>query len=221
MKIQNPKSKILSQRLIRLRRKNGFTLVEITIAITLLALMVVMLYGSFYLAERAVDKAQGRSEQSQRLRAVEDFLGGYIRSAFPYRQSAQDPAVYFSGDEKQLEFISSLSTGLGGRGMSKVRIAWEVTGDRGGALTLDEQMPVRVGGQGGAAGYRNGVVLSEGARDFRIDYLDFQSEEERWVEQWDGRERRALPRAVRLSYRGERGKEIRWVFPIMISVLTP
>jgi general secretion pathway protein J len=201
--------------------QNGFTLIEITIAITLLALMAVILYGSFYLGERAVGKAQERSEQNQRMRTVEDFLGGYIRSAYPYRISARDPTVYFSGDETHLEFVSSLSAGLGGRGMSKVTISWELTGDRAGMLTLEEEMPVRVGGLGSGGGYRNGLVLGEGVRDFRIGYLDSQSEGERWVELWDGRERKALPRAVRLSYHGERGGEIRWLFPIMMNVLTP
>ena len=201
--------------------QDGFTLIEVTLAITLLALMVVMLYGSFYLGERAVDKAQARSEQSQKLRAVEDFLAGYIRSAYPYRTSLRDPSVYFSGAESRIEFVSSLSTGLGGRGMSKVRISSEITGDRAGILTLEEEMPVRLGDQASAAGYSNSVVLAEGIGGFRLDYLDSQSEEERWVAQWDGRERKALPRAVRLTYQGEKGEEVQRVFPIMMSVLTP
>ena len=200
--------------------QDGFTLIEVTLAITLLALMVVMLYGSFYLGERAMDKARARSEQSQRLRAVEDFLAGYIRSAYPYRYAPRDLAVYFSGAEGSLEFISSLSTGLGGRGMSKVRISSETTADRAGILTLEEEMPVRLDDRGGA-GYRNSVVLAEGIGAFRLDYLDSQSEEERWVAQWEGRERKALPRAVRLTYQGARGEEVRRVFPIMMSVLTP
>ena len=201
----------------------GFTLIEVSIAITLLALMVVMLYGSFYLGERAVAKAQARSEQSQRLRTFEDFLGGYIRSAYPYRSSVRDPAVYFSGDDRSVEFISSLSAGLGGRGMSKVRISSDAAGNRARTLMLEEEMPVRVSvtDTGSGGGYRNRVALAEGIKGLRLDYLDSQTEDESWVEEWDGRQRRALPRAVRLTHRGERGEEIRWIFPIMMSVLTP
>ncbi len=211
MKIENPKSKI----------QNGFTLIEVTIAITLLALMVIMLYGSFYLGGRAMEKAQARSEQSQRLRTFEEFLGGYIRSAYPYHSSVRDPSVYFSGDERSLEFISSLSTGLGGRGMSKVRISSASAGNRGATLTLAEEMPVRVGDQAKGGGYTGSVVLAEGLRGFRLEYLDSQTDQESWVEQWDGKERKALPRAVGLTHRGDRGEQIRWVFPIMMSVLTP
>jgi general secretion pathway protein J len=215
-KIQNPKSKI----------ESGFTLIEVTIAITLLALMVLMLYGSFYLGERAMAKAQARSDQSQSLRTFEEFLAAYIHSAHPYRPTTRDPAVYFIGDDRGVEFVSSLSTGLGGRGMAKIRIAADLAGRGGSTLTLEEEMPVRVsdkelgGGLGAAGGgYRNSVILAEGLRSFRLEYLDPQSQDEHWTEEWDGRQRRALPRAVRLSFRGERGGEVRWVFPIMIAVL--
>jgi hypothetical protein len=56
-------------------------------------------------------------------------------------------------------------------------------------------------------------------KDFRLTYLDPQSDEETWEESWDGRERRLLPRAVRFTYRDENGKEVRWTFPIMMVVL--
>jgi general secretion pathway protein J len=214
--ITNLKSKI--------KNRSGFTLIEVTIAITLLTLIVLMLYGSFYLGERAMAKAQARSDQSQSLRTFEGFLAGYIHSAYPYRATTRDPSVYFIGDDRSVEFISSLSNGLGGRGMAKVRIAADLAGRGGSTLTLEEEMPVRVSDKelgigGGGGGYRNSIVLAEGLRSFRIEYLDPQSEDENWAEEWDGRQRRALPRAVRLSFRGERGGEVRWVFPIMIGVL--
>ena len=105
--------------------------------------------------------------------------------------------------------------------MSEIRISWVEEGDGAGLLTLEEQIPLRLEEQGEGAGYRNRVVLGQGVRTFRMDYLDSQSEEERWVEQWDGREKRALPRAVRFNLRGDRGEGIHWVFPIMMSVLAP
>lgn len=214
MTIENLKSKI--------KNRSGFTLIEVTIAITLLTLIVLMLYGSFYLGERAIAKAQARSDQSQSLRTFEEFLAAYIHSAHPYRATTRDPAVYFIGDDRSVEFISSLSNGLGGRGMAKVRIAADSAGSSGATLTLEEEMPVRVSDKelgGGGGGYRNSIVLAEGLRSFRIEYLDPQSEDEHWAEEWDGRQRRALPRAVRLSFRGDKGNEVRWVFPIMIGVL--
>jgi len=207
------------------RGERGFTLIEMTIAMTLLAVMVGVLYGSFYLSDRAVAKAQARADLSQSQRTREEILAGYIRSAFPYRLSPRDAAVYFIGSDRDVEFISSLSTGLGGRGMSRVRISSDLSGG-GAALVLDEEMPVRVGDKGsGGGGYRNNILLAEGLRGLRFEYLDPGEDprnfEENWVNEWDGKQKRALPRAVRLVYRGDRGEEVRWTFPIMIRVLAP
>ena len=197
----------------------GFTLIEVAIAITLLALMTTILYGAFYLGHRAVEKWQLHSEESERLRSVGDFLGGYIRSAYPYRLTPRDPAIFFSGEETHLTFVSALSLGMGSRGMAKVSLSWDAEG--AGFLILEEEIPIRVESDGDGAGYRNSLVLRQGVSDLRVDYLDSKSKEERWVGEWDGEEKKALPRAVRINFRGDRGEEIYWVFPIMMSVLAP
>ena len=211
----------MKSQISNLRSRNGFTLIELTIAMTLLALIVVTLYGAFYLSQRAVEKSQSRSEESQRLRASGDLLAGYIRSAYPFRDSRQNQSIRFSGQGDRLTFVSALSSGMGGRGMSEVTISWE--GEEGGTglLTLEEKIPLRSEGQEEGAGYRNSVIVGQGIRELRIEYLDPQGEEEHWVDQWDGKERKALPRAVRLNYLGEKGEEVRWSFPIMMSVLAP
>ena len=220
MKIQN-RSTEAHDRSPKSQIPNGFTLIELTIAMTLLALIAMTLYGAFYLSQRAVEKSQSRASESQRMRSAGNLLAGYIRSAYPFRFSRQTPGIYFSGQEDRLEFVSSLSSGMGGRGMSRITISWEGGENGNGLLTLAEEIPLRLEGQGEGEGYRNGIVLGQGIREFRLGYLDTQGEEENWVDQWDGKERKVLPRAVRLSYRGERGEEIQLVFPIMLSVLSP
>jgi len=204
-----------------LRSRMGFTLVEVTIAITLVALIAMTLYGAIHLSQRAMAKSQARSEESQRLRSVGDLLAGYIRSAYPYRPSRGAAPILFSGKEAQLTFVSALSSGMGGRGMSEITISWDGEGEGRGILGLEESMPVSLKSQAEHDGYKNRAILAQGVRELRIEYLDPQGEEERWGDQWDGNERRTLPRAVRLSYREENGEEIQWTFPIMLSVLAP
>jgi hypothetical protein len=65
------------------------------------------------------------------------------------------------------------------------------------------------------------MILAERIEGIRLAYLDPESEIETWEERWDGKERRTLPRAVRLSYRDAQGQEVRWTFPIMMHVLMP
>jgi general secretion pathway protein J len=192
----------------------GFTLIEVVLALTIFALMGAILYGALSLGQKAVERSQLSFEKNQQLRAFADLMGSYVRSSHPYRATPQDPAIYYEGEEEQLSFVSASSLALGGRGMALVRISWQE-----GTLTLSEELPVRIGEEGGAGGQRNSVVLREGIKQLRFAYLDPQSDGEQWEERWDAAERKILPRAVRLSYRTEAGKEVRWTFPIMVSLL--
>ena len=199
----------------------GFTLLEVVLALSIFAIMGGILYGAFSLSHRAVEKSQASFERNQKLRSFTDLLGSYIRSAYPYRQSVQDTTVFFDGQETQLTFVSSLSLAMGGRGMSKVRIGWDVAEEGEGSIQLEEEVPVRfnMSEDRDYVGVRNDVVIQERVKELRFAYLDSKSEDEKWEERWDGREKLALPRAVRLSYRTREGTDIRWVFPVMISVL--
>ena len=199
----------------------GFTLIEVVLALSIFALIGAVLYGAFSLSHSAIEKSQASFEDNQKLRSFTDLLGSYIRSAYPHRQSAQDTTVFFDGQEDQLTFVSSISLAMGGRGMSKIHVAWEAAEAGEGPIQLEEEVPVRlnVSDDLNPGGLRNDVVIQERVKELRFAYLDPKSEEEIWEERWDGREKLALPRAVRLSYRNQDGKEIRWVFPVMISVL--
>jgi general secretion pathway protein J len=202
------------------KSQTGFTLLEVLLAMTIFALIGTILYGAFSIGHGAVEKSQASFTHNQKLRSFADLLGSYVRSAYPYRPSVQDPTIFFIGEEDELTFVSSFSLAMGGRGMAKVRLFWESNGEKdGGVLRLEEETPVRVQTEEGSEGHTNGMVIREGVREFRIYYLDPKSEDEKWEERWDAKERNALPRAVRLNYRAEERREVQWIFPVMINVL--
>jgi general secretion pathway protein J len=197
----------------------GFTLVEVMLALTIFALMGTILYGAFSLGHGAVEKSQVSFAQNQKLRSFADLLGSYVRSAYPYRPSVQDSTIFFTGEEAEVAFVSSFSLAMGGRGMAKVRLFWESDQNDGGVLRLEEETPVRLETEEGSEGHTTGMILRDGVREFRISYLDPKSEQEKWEERWDAKERNALPRAVRLTYRTEERREVQWIFPVMMTVL--
>ena len=98
---------------------------------------------------------------------------------------------------------------------------WSDAEEGEGPIQLEEEVPVRLNlsADHDPGGILNEVVIQERGKDVRFAYLDPKSEDEIWEESWDGREKLALPRAVRLSYRNHDGEEIRWIFPVMMSVL--
>ncbi len=189
----------------------GFTLIELMVAITLLAMMLSILYGAFFLGHRAAEKARVRFDKSQTLRSVGEYLGALIRSAYSY-QSSGEGSVPFSGEKEQLSFVSALSMSVEGQGVAKISLSWN---GGSGDVTLLEETPVWAEGLG------NSVTLWKGAEELTLEYLDSQNEEERWLTEWDGETKRSLPRAVRLSLRDNGGRKLRWIFPIMVQVLAP
>jgi prepilin-type N-terminal cleavage/methylation domain-containing protein len=203
------------------RSQHGFTLLEVTLALTIFALMGGILFGAFSLGLTAVERSEVHFERNQRLRSFDDLIGGYIRSSYAYRASPQDAAVYYNGGTDKLSFVSSYSLALGGRGMALVQLSWNGGENGEGAITIEEQVPVRFNDEDALAelGQRSRVVIAERVRGLRLAYLDPQSADEQWEERWDAAEKRMLPRAVRLSYRLASGEEIRRVFPIMVAVL--
>jgi general secretion pathway protein J len=202
-------------------KPSGFTLVEVMLALSLFALLGTILYGAIALGHGAVEKSRHSFEKNQELRSAVDLLGGYIRSSYPYRLSPQNPSFFYRGEETELNFISSFSLAMGGRGMANIRLFWQSQNGEEGLLKLEEQVPVRLADENGGGGYNHGVVIRDRVSAFRLAYLDAQSEKEEWVERWDTAERKALPRAVRLSFRTAADGEVEWVFPVMMSVLAP
>jgi prepilin-type N-terminal cleavage/methylation domain-containing protein len=199
----------------------GFTLLEVVLALTIFALMGAILYGAYSLGHSAVAKSQLNSTRNQKQRSIADLLGSYVRSTFPYRESPQEQTIFFEGDSDNLTFVSAYSQGMGGRGMAKIQITQDEDETGRTTIKLDETAPVRINSESGSGGQTHRVVLHDNVKEFRLAYLDPQAEEETWEDRWDGKERRRLPRAVRFTYQDDRGKEVRWIFPIMQSVLTP
>jgi prepilin-type N-terminal cleavage/methylation domain-containing protein len=202
-------------------RAAGFTLIEVVLALTIFALIGGILYGAFSLSHNAVEKSQVNSTRNQKQRSIADLLGSYVRSTFPYRESPQEQTAFFEGDAESLTFVSAYSQGMGGRGMAKIQITKDEDDNGRGTVKLEETVPVRLSSESGGGGQTYSIVLQDNVKEFRLAYLDPQAEEETWEDRWDGRERRVLPRAVRFTYQDERGKEVRWIFPVMMTVLTP
>jgi len=203
----------------RAQSSTGFTLIEVVLALTIFALMGTILYGAFSLGHSAVEKSESGFARSQKLRSVSDLLASYVRSAYPYRESEQDQSIYFTGEVDSLTFVSAYSHGMGGRGMAKISIAKGEAGDGRATVTLEESVPVRLSDEDGGSGQKHRLMIQENIRDFRLAYLDPQAEAEQWEDRWDAKERRILPRAVRFVFIDENGKEVRWVLPLMMTVL--
>ena len=75
-------------------RAAGFTLLEVVLAMTSLAMLTAIIYGAFHLGTRALEKGQNAVVTSQRLRATNDVLIRQIKSAVAYPARNEDEGAY-------------------------------------------------------------------------------------------------------------------------------
>ena len=91
-------------------KKNGFTLVELIIALLILSVVMVLCGSGFRFGTRVWDAVDTQSVQLDTLQAVQSFLRKSISHALVYNQALEDISeeqeIYFIGTDKKLKFIS-------------------------------------------------------------------------------------------------------------------
>ncbi len=111
------------------RANRGFTLLELVIALALLAAMMALLYSGVAFALRAWDVGEATGHRASSNRLAENFLRRELSELFPMRwKDAIETKIAFEGDAKQLRFVSSRPAGLSEGGLSLVGLAAEATG---------------------------------------------------------------------------------------------
>ena len=200
----------------------GFTLLELLLAMTALALVTAICYGAFHLGIRAVERGEVAVVTAQRLRVASDTLIRQIKSTVPYpaRNEEEDLYPYFTGTATSLTFVTAAGL-TGGGGLRKV--VYQVV-ENPTRLMVDESPyfspdllgaePVETQPGEGAA------ILLDGFRTLKFEYLINDSGEPEWRSEWDGHAEETLPTAVRVIVDGLAGLETdTWgqEIPIMVT----
>lgn len=202
-------------------RRDGFTLIEVVLAMTILALMSAICYGAFHVAIRAVERGEVAVMTAQRLRAATDILIRQVKSAVPYPVQNEEEDVYpfFVGQPQWMTFVTANGL-LGGGGLARVR--YYVQPDPL-ALVLEEDPHFSPADLGAAPPDEPGeaaAVLLDGFRGLQFQYLLDDGADLEWRNDWDGYEEDLLPSAVRVVIEGLPGLELDvWgqEIPLMVS----
>ena len=202
---------------------HGFTLLELMLAMTALALVAAICYGGFRLGIRAVEKGEVAVVTAQRLRVASDVLIRQLKSAvvYPARSEEDEDFPYFIGTATSLTFITAAGL-TGGGGL--VRVVYRVE-DSPPRLVLEETpffSPRTLGRDTLDQPADHSTVLLDGAEDLKFEYLfDDYSGDTEWRSSWDGRgDEESIPSAVRILGTGLPGLETgTWgqEIPIMVA----
>lgn len=178
----------------------GFSLLEMLVAMTLLAMIGAVAVSGLRFGSRAWERGAEAGETAVESRAVQKFLRGLIAGArlIRLRDSSRTPPALFDGEPDRLVFAAPLPAHLAEPGDHLLWLAAERRGG-GGALALRW---ARIGASlPGVETASAPERLLDGVAAVALRYYGVDPETGRrgWTDAWRGRER--LPELVELTVR--------------------
>lgn len=191
-----------------MKRAAGFTLIEVVIATSLLALGLAIAFGTLRSASRATARAEVAAQREERLRAAQGFLRTQLSAALPIPfefDGDSGAATFLRAQPGKLEFVGTMP-GYLARGGPYLQTLEFVRGAEGTQLRFQHQL---LSSDGPMEAEREPVVLLDGIEEgsFEVRTIDEQSRPGRWQEQWDVSAQ--LPPQVRVRIRFREPKR-RW-----------
>ncbi len=231
-------------------RAQGYTLLELVIGMTLMAMLMTALVIGIGIGSRAWQRGESRLRQTRRDQERTSFVAQQIASLVPYRVQSTDsdlPGIWPILEASQLRFRFVSTQGSRFRERSGLVLAEYVVvpwtpGTE--ALALHEtplpddaillrRLIERVGQDPDTRSptviyappevKENDPRLMSGLRTIWFDYLDPEPRpgDPAWVPDWHGKPETPFPSAVRLRWRQMTGEAGEEVFPLRAQVLPP
>ena len=192
------------------RTQAGFTLLEVVIAMALLAAMLGMAWGGLSFALKGWDTGDAKGRRAVDLQLAQNFLRRELAEVFPMRW--KDPSklrLAFEGDSKSLRFVSTRAAGASSGGLALVGL--EVTA---GANPREKDLVMRRALADDKAtdftslGAAQPTLLMTNVDKVEFAYFGAENDfnEPRWQPDWtiEGR----IPQLVRLQVKTTDGTEV-------------
>jgi len=211
-------------------RVRGFTLLELLLAISIFAVVVAVLFSSFWVGIGAWEKGEAGIEFQQRMRAVSELMFREISSTYPYfltpsQLDKHTSYVAFFGEPDSLRFVSYANLHKRASGLCMLEF-W--VSERNGLL-LGEAAALAANKEDfDAVPLRSPEYRLEICRDvqgLRFRYFDQKNDDEpgEWLERWDPVEMQGMmPKIIEVTliFLDQRGEETtqQLIIPIMSSL---
>jgi general secretion pathway protein J len=183
-------------------QQRGFTLIELTVALALVALMASVLYGALGFAGTSMDKGEAKAEATSSMRLTEQFLRAQIEGQHPLRmRKVAEFPLLFGGARDEMRYAAPLPARVaaGGIWYYRLRVAHD---DPRAPLVLDRMIPDVNAARLPEFTAPDRSILALDIAELRIAYFGRpanadRAEEPRWLDRWDDAQR--LPELVRID----------------------
>jgi general secretion pathway protein J len=193
----------------KLNRVAGFTLLELIISITLVAIIVLIISVAANLGYRSFNSGEKKMNAVERLRSSLTIIDAQIQSGVPLTlEEGGVKQYYFAGEQDSLKFSTNYSIWGGQRGYVIVNYRVD-TDDRGKRTLFASEYKVGMENQ-------KETKLLEGFDEITFDYYkqDATEEEGEWITQWVGEE--MMPIRIRINLvRGS--NSLSYIMPVRVG----
>jgi general secretion pathway protein J len=205
-RISQPRSARIPARLSCRRAEAGFTLLEIIVAVVILAMIMTTAFGALRLGDRSWEAGIKRAAESEQLRSTGNLLRRQFNQIVPMVWTVDnEPRIAFNGEQRQVQFIATAPQHHGATGLFEFTLSAEGTEDDVRLVlnyTLFNPDQTSLGPPDG--GRR--VQLAERLKSVELEYFGSRKADETpaWHAQWDT-EQTTYPEMVRLRVERESG----------------
>jgi prepilin-type N-terminal cleavage/methylation domain-containing protein len=181
----------------------GFTLVELVIALAILAMIAGSVAAGIRLAVGSIERGEAVAHDTARLRAALGIFERALMSAdpLPVPTGGDDTTAYFVGEEKSVRFLTAGAPAAQGGGLRLISF-FERTGGGGNGIAMATASPFRAEGAEGWEGTEKARTLVPGGGELAFSYSAGPTKEGtwEWLPSWDPKETGRLPAAVRVEF---------------------
>ncbi|MGR9115825.1 MAG: prepilin-type N-terminal cleavage/methylation domain-containing protein [Gammaproteobacteria bacterium] len=199
------------------KKQLGFTLIEVMLAMTLLSIMVMLLFGTLRISAQSWDAGESKMSQVNETALVYNFFQRHLATARPLSddmlKNGQDfssvnsaAASSFQGTSSSLRFVSAFPASAARPGLQLFMIEQVPQQDKGNAIkvTITPFFPMIDGEEWEP---EEEFLLAD-VRNFQLAYfgLDESTGDSFWQDNWQDRNK--LPALVKITI--TRSDEIFW-----------
>jgi len=176
------------------RHAAGFTLIELVLALTILAILVTILFGGLRVGLRAWQRGEARAATLQHSRSMTQLLEEALAGTYPYtgivdKDNASTAVVFFKGEPDRMFFVTVSPPLPLSPTIPFVAVSLQIdSGNSPGFSITEKAMP----------NFDPFEPLTPLIVDPTIAEVKFRYQRDggSWEESWDGVQERTVPRAV-------------------------